>query len=180
MRSALSALQCVESQLLLEELACGKIADEATIGGEEVVFRQFLELHPFELLEDLVLEFALERGNGEEPQVNGSAMAVVVPDMGDMLSDRRADAEFFLQLAQKRLLRGFAWFDFASGELPLQRHGLIGPPLTDQDPAVPNQQPGHNKTERRADRARVGNGLRLFHTPSVTGRKDLRCDGERP
>lgn len=161
----------------LEELAGSEVADEAAVGGKEIVPGEFLEFDPLELLEDFVFEFALKGRDGEELQVDGAAVAVVVPDMGDARTDGRADAEFFVELAREGLFGGFAVLDFASGELPLQGHGLIGPPLADQDQAFPNQQPSDDKTERGTDRARVGDRLRLFHLLSVNGLRPEECDG---
>jgi hypothetical protein len=124
---------------LLEKFAGGEVADQAAVGGQEVVPGKFFELDPFELVEDLVLEFALERGDGEELQVDCAAVAVVVANVGDARADGGANSEFFLKLPREGLLRSFALFDFAAGELPLQCHGLIGAPLTDQYQTVSNQ-----------------------------------------
>jgi len=44
------------------------------------------------------------------------------------------------------LFGAFALLDFAAGEFPLERHGLIGATLADQDETVANQQPCDYKT----------------------------------
>lgn len=161
----------------LEKLAGGEVADKAAVGGQEIVVGELFELDPLELVEDLVLEFAFEGWDGEELQIDGSAVAVVVADMGDMRADGGTNAEFFLKFAGEGLFGGFAVLDFAARELPLEGHGLVGPPLADQNQAFPNQQPCYYETEGGAGRARVGDGLRLFHTSSVNGHSPGGCDG---
>lgn len=151
----------------LEQLASCEIADETTVCGQKIVLGKFLEFDPFELVEDFVLKVALELWNSEELQIDSAAMAVVVANVGDVRADGGSDAEFFLKFALERLLRAFAGFDFAAGELPLEGHGLIRTPLADQNQAVLNQQSRNHETKCRAARTRVGDGLRLFHTSSV-------------
>src|SRR5215475_1973418 len=55
---------------------------------------------------------------------------------GDFITDGGVDAEFFFQLATQSVLRLFAFLDLSSGELPLQRHGLMFGPLADENLAV--------------------------------------------
>ena len=153
----------------LKEFAGGEVADQAAVGGEEIVFGELFEFHPLELLEDLVFEFALEGRNSEELKVDRSAMAIVVADVCDARADGGKDAEFFLEFPGERLFRAFAVLDFTAGELPLEGHGLIGPALANQDLSVPNQQACGDETERGTGRARFGDRLRLFHDSSVNG-----------
>ena len=151
----------------LEKFAGGEVADKAAVGGEELVLGKFLKLDPFELVEDFVLEFAFERRHGEELQVNGASVAVVVPDVGNPGPDLCADAQFFLEFASEGLFRAFALLDFAAGKLPLQRHRLVGTALADQDKAVAHQQPRNDESEGGPQGARVGDGLRFVHDSSV-------------
>src|SRR3569623_2047551 len=71
----------------LQEFAGGEVFDEAAVGGEELVVGKFFELHPFELVEDFVLEFAFERGDCVELEVDGTAVAVVVADVSNVRGD---------------------------------------------------------------------------------------------
>src|SRR5689334_12665317 len=96
-------------------------------------------------------------------------MAVVMTNVGDAGADGGMDAEFFLKFARESLFGAFTLFNLAAGELPLKGHGLIGPPLADQDQTISNQQPCNNEAEGWACRSRIGTGLRLFHILSVNG-----------
>ena len=51
----------------------------------------------------------------------------------DAAADLGGDAELFVELAGEGLLGGFAQFDLAAGELPLEAHGLVGAALADED-----------------------------------------------
>jgi hypothetical protein len=151
----------------LEQLAGGEVADESTVGGEEVVVGEFFELDPLELVEDFVFEFAFKGSYGIELQVDSATVAVVVADMRDVRADGCADAKLFVQFAGESLFGAFAGFDFASGEFPLQGHWLVGTALTDEDAIVATQQRCNDEAEGGSRRARVGDGLRVFHDSSV-------------
>src|SRR5689334_2645680 len=105
-------------------------------------------------MEDVVFEFAFERGHGEELEVDGTAVAVVVAGVGYARTDGGANPQFFLKFAREGLLGGFAGLDLSAGNLPLQRHWLIGAALADEYEAVADQQPSYNETERGARWAR--------------------------
>jgi len=160
----------------LEKFARGEVADEAAICGEEIILGEFFEFDPLELVEDLVLKFAFKRGYGVELQVDCTAVAVVMADVGNVRSDDGADAEFFVEFAGESLLGALSLFNFPAGKLPLQGHWLIGAALADQDETIANQQSCNDETEGRSRRARVGNGLRVFHIPSVNAQLPRGCD----
>ena len=79
-----------------EELAGGEILDEAAVGGKEFVFGQFFELHPLELVEDLVFEFTLKRGHLIKLKIDSAPVAIIVPDVGHVLTYGCADAQFLV------------------------------------------------------------------------------------
>jgi hypothetical protein len=54
-------------------------------------------------------------------------------DVGNARADFGADAEFFLEFAGKSLFGGFALLNFAARKLPLERHGLVGAALADEN-----------------------------------------------
>lgn len=155
--------------LELEEFAGGQVFDQAAIGGEELIFGEFFEFHPLELVEDFVFEFSLERGYRVKLKINGAAVAIVVADMGDMGTYGCANAQFLFEFARECLLGAFTLLDLAARKLPLQGHGLVGTPLADEDPTFANEQSCDNETKCRSGRSRVGEGLRFFHDPSVNG-----------
>ena len=97
-------------------------------------------------------------------------MAIVVANMGDVRPDGGADAELFVEFAGKGLLRAFSLFDFSTGKFPLKCHGLVGAALANQHEAVAHQQSGNDEAKCGSRRARVGNGLRVFHAFSVNAR----------
>jgi hypothetical protein len=117
----------------LEEFAFSQVADESAVGGEEVVTGQVFERDPAEVVEDTVGDFAVEGADGEELEVDGSSVAIGVADANDVGTDLGADAELLVELAGEGLLRGLAGLYFSAGELPLERHGLVGASLTDKD-----------------------------------------------
>jgi hypothetical protein len=161
----------------LEQFAGGEVADESAVCGEEFVVGEFFEPYPLQLVEDFVLQLAIEGRDREELQVDGSAVAVVVADSSDALSDPGVDAQFFLEFANEGLFRAFALLDLSAGKLPLQGHRLVGAALADQDQSVANQQTCHNKAKGRTRRARWGDGLRFFHASSVNACDKYRSDG---
>ena len=158
---------CCGGDIELEQFAGGEVADESAVGGEKFVLGKIFETDPLELVEDFVLQLSIERGHGEELQVDGAAVAIVVADVGNTGSDFCEDAQFFLEFAGESLFRTFALFYFPAGKLPLQRHWLVGATLADQDHSIANQQTCYNEAESGTRWARVGNGLRFFHAFSV-------------
>jgi len=103
-----------------------------------------VESGPAEVVEDAVGELALEGVDGEELEIDGASVAVVVTDMSDEGTDVGADAEFLVELAMEGFFGRFAGFDFAAGELPFEAHGLIGTALTDEDFVTAKDQRSHN------------------------------------
>ncbi len=119
----------------LEELAVGEVADEGVVGGEEVVVGETDDGAPEHLLEDgdFVGGLAAVVADEEEFDFDGAAVAVGVADGGDAVADGGVDAELFGELAGEGFDGGFAGLNFATGELPLEAHGLIGAALADED-----------------------------------------------
>jgi len=154
-------------ELLLEQLAGGEVFDEIAVGGEEVVAGQIFELDPLDLLEDAVFDLAGELFDGEELEIDGAAVAVVVADVGDPGADLSGDTELLIELAGEGLLGTFAGLDLAAGKLPLQGHGLVGAPLADEHLAGPDHQSGCHQTKRRRSGPGLGVWLTVFHTLSV-------------
>lgn len=114
------------------------------VGGEEVEVGEGVERGPADFVVDAVGELALEAADGEELEIDGAAVAVVVADVGDEGADGGVDAEFFVELAAEGLLGGFSGLDFASGKLPLEAHGLIGAALTDENGVSTQDQRGRH------------------------------------
>src|ERR1035441_8123333 len=119
--------------LLLEQLAFGEIADESEVGGEEVVGGQRGQGRPTDFVEDAVIELAGVVADGEELQVNRTAVAIAVAQLGDARPNDGGNAEFFVEFAGERLLGGLAGFDLSAGELPLEAHWLVRPALANQN-----------------------------------------------
>jgi hypothetical protein len=172
-----STVGCCGGYIGLEQFAGGKVADESAVGGEEFVLGKFFEPDPLQLVEDFVLQLALEGWHGEELQIDCSTMAVVVADTGYALSDLCVDAQFFIEFASEGLFGAFTLLNFAAGKLPLQRHRLVGAALADQDQSIANEQTCHNKAEGGTLWARWGDGLRFFHASSVNACDKYRSDG---
>ena len=162
---------------MLKELAAGEVFDEVAVGGEEVVVGEIFEAGPNHLGEDAVLEVAGEVADGEELEVDGAAVAVVVAEMGDAGADGGFDGQFLAQLAGQGLLGGLAGFDLAAGEFPLQGHGLIGAALADKDLAAADDERCNDKAERGPGRLGAGQLLASFHTVSVQGLQALQNVG---
>src|SRR5262249_55913183 len=135
-QSSGSGLACVgfktvnESSCSSEQFASSEVADEAAISGEEIVARQVAETTPAHIVEDVIGDFAFEMVNGEELQIDRTAIAVGMPYMSDSGSDGGGNTKFFFEFANERFFRAFAGFHFAAGELPLECHCLIRPALT--------------------------------------------------
>src|SRR5207237_3953961 len=71
------------------------------------------------------------------------APSVLVTNSRQLFADLSVDSEFLFQFAAERVTRLFAFFDFAAGELPLQRHRLMLGALTDQYLGVFEDQTGN-------------------------------------
>lgn len=116
----------------LEQLACRQILDESTVRSEEVVTGQVAQLTPAQIVEDVVGHFAFILMNGEELQIDRTAVAIGMPHMSHRRANHRFDPQFLFKLADQGLFRAFSRLHFASGKFPLEGHGLIGTALADQ------------------------------------------------
>ncbi len=123
---------------VLQELACRQILNEPAIRSQEVVSRQILELDPLELVKDAIDQIAGELVHREELQINGAAVAIVMPDVGHTSADLRGNAEFLVQLARQGLFCALAGLDLSPGKLPLQSHRLVRTALANQNLAAPD------------------------------------------
>src|ERR1017187_9786966 len=117
----------------LEQLAFGEGADEAEVGGKEVVSGQGSQRRPADFVEDAVADLAGEVPYGEELEVDGTSIAIAVADLHDAGADDGCNAKLLVEFAYQGLLGGLAGLDPAAGERPLQANRLIWPALTDQD-----------------------------------------------
>jgi hypothetical protein len=126
----------------LKQFSRGQIADQVSIRGEKVKARQFPQRNPAQIVENAVLDFALEGMYGEELQIDGAAAAIGVAGARDQRPKLSLNSQFFFQFASERLLRTFARLNLAARKLPLQRHGLIRTPLANQDPISAKDQSG--------------------------------------
>src|SRR5450631_3608061 len=68
----------------------------------------------------------------KELQVDGPPTAVGMAKLDDSRPYQRVNAEFLVQLSLQGLLRAFAGFDLAAGELPFECHWLIRTALADK------------------------------------------------
>jgi hypothetical protein len=148
---------------VLEELSFGQIVDEAAIGGQEVVGGKVFERHPTEIVEDAIFDFTFEGMHGEKLQIDRATTAIVVMDADDVSADSSGNAKFFFKFTRERLLCGFSRFDFAAGELPFERHRLIGATLADKD-RIAAQNEGSGDESHRFSIALFDFG---GHVPSV-------------
>ena len=137
----------VQLKAISEQLPVRQVANQPAVGGQEVEGRELFELGPAHLVIDAVLHLAAELVHGEKLQVDCAAMAIVVPNMGDTRPDHRLDAQLFFQFAGQRLFRALASLDLAAGKLPVRSHGLVRPPLADQNFAAAHNQRRRNKAQ---------------------------------
>src|SRR5277367_5708884 len=136
--------QVGSEQLDLEQLAGGEVADEATVGGEEVVAGQVAQVAPAQVVENVFCDFALEVLDGKELQVNRAAIAVGVAHVGYERADCCPDAKLFFKLADERFFCTLTRFHFAAGKLPLEGHGLVGAALANKDFVAAKYERGNN------------------------------------
>jgi hypothetical protein len=155
----------------LKQLSRSQVADEAAVGGEEIVAGQVFEACPTDLLEDAVLDFAAELMDREKLQVDGAAVTVVVANAGDRWADDGVDPKFFVEFAGQGLFRTFAGLDFSAWKLPLQGHRLVGAALPYQNFAPAQNQRGGNEAQGWTGRPGAGIELRFIHRSSVNASK---------
>ena len=133
-------------------------------------------MHPLDLLEDAVLDFAGKLVHREKLQVDGAAMTIIMPNVRDARRRSGVNAQFLVEFAGQRLLRALARLDLAPGKLPLQRHRLVGTALANQNFAALHDQRGRNKTKGGLGRPGLGVRLAVFHTSSVIALRGCWCD----
>jgi hypothetical protein len=122
--------------LQLEDFASGEVADQLEVCVEEVVLWKFGALDPLDVAEDAVFDFSCVFRNREETQLDGTACFVDVLNAGDFVADASIDSDFFFQFAAQGVAGLLASFDFATGEFPLQGHGLVLRALADEELAL--------------------------------------------
>ena len=101
--------------------------------GEEVVGGQSAEGRPLQGVEDVVVQLSGEVVYHEELKVDGGTVAVAVTNLRDAASDDGLDAELLLEFTDEGLLGSLTVFDFATGKLPFEAHGLVWAALADED-----------------------------------------------
>jgi len=138
----------VVQSLLLQNFAVGEVADEAAIRGEEVVTGQVLERDPADVVKDVIDDFAFEGVDRKELQVDSAAVAVRVMNPDDVWADLGTDAKFFLEFTSEGLFGGFAGLDFATGELPLEGHGLLSATLANENRVCAQDQRSRDEAYR--------------------------------
>ena len=118
--------------LALQEPAFSQIPDKPKISREEVVPGQRRERCPLDVVEDAVIQVAVEPVDDEELQVDGASVAVFMTDTSNAAADGGDDAQLLVELPGERLFSSLPSLDLAPGELPFEAHGLIRAALTDK------------------------------------------------
>ena len=116
----------------LQQPPFSQVADQAKVGSEEVVAGEGRKRSPLHVIEDAVVQVAIELVDDEELEVDGASVAVLVADARHAPPDGCGDAELLVQLADKRLFGGLPGLDLAAGKLPFEAHRLVGTALTDK------------------------------------------------
>src|SRR5438552_17064907 len=68
----------------------------------------------------------------------------------NFFANQRVNPKLFIEFAAQRVPRLFAFFDFAAGKLPFQRHGLKPRPLAHQNFAILQNQSRNHAFHRRS------------------------------
>src|SRR5205807_8938270 len=68
----------------------------------------------------------------------------------DFFANQRVNPKLFIEFAAQRVPRLFAFFNFAAGKLPFQRHGLMPRPLAHQNFAILQNQSRNHAFHRRS------------------------------
>ena len=71
----------------LQQFTRRQVADQPTVGGQELVIGKLFEANPAHLLIDAALDLAGELMHGKKLQIDGAAMTVVMADAGDAGAD---------------------------------------------------------------------------------------------
>ncbi len=128
----------------------------------------------------MVLNLTVKLADGEELEIDGAAMAIIVADSSDRGTDNRLDTQFFAQFACQCLLCAFARFDFAARKLPFERHHLVATALADEDLALTHNEARSYEAKSGTWRTGWGAALRVFHTISVNLLKSIGITGNTP
>ena len=110
-----------------------EVPDQSTVRSQKVEVRQVFQANPTHVVEDHIAQLAAELVNRKELEIDCAAMPVIVAYVSHSGTDDCVDAELFIQLPDQCLLGALSWLNFATRELPLQGHRLIGSSLTDED-----------------------------------------------
>ncbi len=117
---------------MLEKSPFSQIADKPKIRSKEVIPGKRGQRSPLHIIEDAVVQVAVELVDDEELQVDRASVPVFMADAGHAATDGCGDAELFVQLANQRLFGGLPGLNLASGKLPFEAHRLVGTALTDK------------------------------------------------
>jgi hypothetical protein len=117
---------------VLEQPAFSQIADKPKIGGQKIVPSQSRQRSPLHIVENPVVQVAIELVDDEELQVDRAPIAVLMADAGHAPTDGSGDAKLLVKLADQRLFGGLPGLNLAARKLPFEAHRLVGTPLTDQ------------------------------------------------
>ena len=120
------------ASVALEMFAVGQFTDEIEVCGKEIVVGKSIERRPAHLVEDAIFKFSFELADEEELQIDRGAVPVTMAKAGDVAADRGVNAKLFVEFTGEGDFRRLTGFDLAAGKLPLQAHGLVGPPLADE------------------------------------------------
>jgi hypothetical protein len=128
----------------LQDFSGRQIVHQSQVGFEKVQSEEFLSRDPTDFAKDSVLDLALVIAHFEEAEFHRPAAWVLMDDAGDFCTDFRHDSEFFLEFPAHGIARLFAFFDFASGKFPFERHGLVPRPLAGEDEVIFQNQSGYD------------------------------------
>src|SRR5208282_883578 len=126
----------------LKYLSRGQIVHQSQVGFKEIQSQQLLPRHPADFAKDSVLNFALVFAHVIETEFHRTAARILMDDARDLGADLRHDPQFFLQFPAHGIARLFAFFDFAAGKFPFQRHRLVPRPLAGEDEVIFQNQRG--------------------------------------
>ena len=136
--------KALADEVLLKAVFRQRVAYQRQIGFQEIKLRKLSgSAHCMSLNIRFSISPLILRGL-RRTATPPAAVRILVLNARDFVADGGLNSQLFLQFAAQGVARLFAFFDFAAGKLPFQRHGLMAGPLADQELAVLHDQCRYN------------------------------------
>jgi len=118
----------------MQQLASRQIPHQPMISRQKVILRQVFHPLPPNLVKNPILQVSTVTINQEKLQRDHPAVAIRMLNLCHRRTNLGVNPELFIQLTKQSLLAGLSRLHLATRKLPLERHRMLRPALTNQQP----------------------------------------------